>query len=106
MKLLTNLSILSITPATLAAASTSLRSHRETQDVEQTTTTANNERMFQERIIGGIQAMRGRYPYAVSLQNPQTGHFCGGSLIAKDVVLSAAHCTLYFLYSCCVYLYI
>ena len=39
--------------------------------------------------------MRGRYPYAVSLQNPQTGHFCGGSLIAKDVVLSAAHCTLY-----------
>jgi trypsin len=93
MKLLTNLLILSITPATLAAASTSLRSHRETQEVEQpTTTTANNERMFQERIIGGIQAMRGRYPYAVSLQNPQTGHFCGGSLIAKDVVLSAAHC--------------
>lgn len=43
------------------------------------------------RIIGGDKATEGRYPYAVSLQD-DIGHFCGGSLIAKDVVLSAAHC--------------
>lgn len=43
------------------------------------------------RIIGGSEATKGRYPYAVSLQD-MVGHFCGGSLIAKDVVLSAAHC--------------
>jgi len=43
------------------------------------------------RIIGGREATDGRYPYAVSLQD-SIGHFCGGSLIAPDVVLSAAHC--------------
>jgi len=44
------------------------------------------------RIIGGSLSTKGRYPYAVSLRRGSAGHFCGGSLIAKDVVLSAAHC--------------
>ncbi|KAL7463693.1 hypothetical protein ACHAXS_004052 [Conticribra weissflogii] len=43
------------------------------------------------RIIGGDAAAMGRYSYAVSLQD-DIGHFCGGSLITPDVVLSAAHC--------------
>jgi trypsin len=43
------------------------------------------------RIIGGEKATEGRYGYAVSLADSY-GHFCGGSLIAPDVVLSAAHC--------------
>jgi len=43
------------------------------------------------RIIGGDEAREGRYSYSVSLQD-EGGHFCGGSLIAPDVVLSAAHC--------------
>eukprot|EP00578_Thalassiosira_sp_NH16_P026271 CAMPEP_0181100722 /NCGR_PEP_ID=MMETSP1071-20121207/13349_1 /TAXON_ID=35127 /ORGANISM="Thalassiosira sp., Strain NH16" /LENGTH=370 /DNA_ID=CAMNT_0023183479 /DNA_START=83 /DNA_END=1195 /DNA_ORIENTATION=+ len=43
------------------------------------------------RIIGGSQAGRREYPFAVSLQDNQ-GHFCGGSLILPDVVLTAAHC--------------
>ena len=43
------------------------------------------------RIIGGNVADKGRYSYAVSLQSAN-GHFCGGSLIAKDIVLTAAHC--------------
>ena len=37
------------------------------------------------------QASGGRYPYSVSLQD-RDGHFCGGSLVARDVVLTAAHC--------------
>ena len=43
------------------------------------------------RIIGGDEAVEGRYPYAVSIQD-DISHYCGGSLIAPDIVLSAAHC--------------
>jgi len=43
------------------------------------------------RIIGGNEAVEDRHAYAVSLYD-NIGHFCGGSLIAKDVVLTAAHC--------------
>ncbi|KAL3803201.1 hypothetical protein HJC23_003476 [Cyclotella cryptica] len=50
------------------------------------------QRIFKERIIGGFRAPIGRFPYAVSLQSPDGALFCGGSLIAPDVVLSAAHC--------------
>ena len=43
------------------------------------------------RIIGGSQTSNTRFPYAVSIQD-DIGHFCGGSLIAPDMVLTAAHC--------------
>jgi len=43
------------------------------------------------RIINGDEALRGKYTFAVSLQD-NIGHFCGGSLIARDYVLSAGHC--------------
>ena len=44
------------------------------------------------RIVGGFEAEEDRHPYSVSLQDPYSGHFCGGSLILKDVILTAAHC--------------
>eukprot|EP00804_Cyclotella_cryptica_P020213 CCRYP_010909-RB/>CCRYP_010909-RB protein AED:0.05 eAED:0.05 QI:308/1/1/1/0.66/0.57/7/705/511 len=46
------------------------------------------------RIIGGVSPPESRYPYTVSLTYFGT-HFCGGSLIAPDIVLSAAHCAGY-----------
>jgi trypsin len=42
-------------------------------------------------VIGGTVAPNRRYPYAVSLQYAGE-HFCGGSLIAPDIILSAGHC--------------
>lgn len=42
-------------------------------------------------VVGGVNAPEKAYPWMVSLHNP-TCHFCGGSLISKEWVLSAAHC--------------
>lgn len=45
------------------------------------------------RIIGGFEAIEDRHSYSVSLRDHfSKSHFCGGSLILKDVILTAAHC--------------
>ncbi|KYN22990.1 Mite allergen Der p 3 [Trachymyrmex cornetzi] len=44
------------------------------------------------RIVGGRRAYPGEIPYQVSLQNGNKMHFCGGVIIDKDHVLTAAHC--------------
>ena len=50
-------------------------------------------RKLSTRIIGGIPAPPTRYPYFVSLRRSRSGsHYCGGTLIAPNVVLTAAHC--------------
>jgi hypothetical protein len=44
------------------------------------------------RIAGGRNVVRGRYPYFVALYDKFDAFRCGGSLIAPNIVLSAAHC--------------
>ena len=45
------------------------------------------------KIIGGTLAKPGEIPYQVALVNLKSGiHFCGGSILNKDYVITAAHC--------------
>ncbi|KAG7343936.1 peptidase S1 and S6 chymotrypsin/Hap family protein [Nitzschia inconspicua] len=43
-------------------------------------------------ILGGEDANPSRFPYFVSLLDSNGVFFCGGTLVASDVVLTAAHC--------------
>lgn len=51
---------------------------------------------YQPRVVGGVKAKTGRYPYMASLfsegSSDSMPSSCGGSLIAPDVILTAAHC--------------
>ena len=58
----------------------------------------NNDSIFdpqpQQYIVGGTPASHKRYPYLVSLGTDRTAtdHSCAATLVAPDVLLSAAHC--------------
>lgn len=44
-----------------------------------------------QAIVGGDKVLRGTYGWVASLQDG-FGHFCGGTLVAPDAVITAAHC--------------
>ncbi|XP_072240749.1 transmembrane protease serine 6 [Leuresthes tenuis] len=48
-------------------------------------------RQFSSRIVGGMDASEGEWPWQASLQVRGT-HICGGAFISNQWVVSAAHC--------------
>jgi len=52
----------------------------------------NFERVFPERIVGGEEAGRGEFPYIVEIR--RTGHYCGGSIVNENWIVTAAHCSV------------
>jgi hypothetical protein len=47
----------------------------------------------EEPIVGGTTASQGDFPFIVSIQRSGS-HFCGGSLLNANTVLTAAHCAV------------
>lgn len=62
-------------------------------DIDQFHRDEREDLPFQTRIIGGRDATAGLHSYTVSLQDRNNNHFCGASLVSKDCVLTAAHCS-------------
>lgn len=46
------------------------------------------------KIIGGMEAEVGEFPWQVSIQ-ARNEHFCGGSIINKWWIVTAAHCLIF-----------
>ncbi|XP_069681245.1 trypsin-7-like [Periplaneta americana] len=44
------------------------------------------------RIVGGCPAKIKDHPYQVSIEHVYRGHFCGGSILSKHWIVTAAHC--------------
>lgn len=44
------------------------------------------------RIVGGVNADIGEWPWQVSLHTKKDGHTCGASLVSPTILISAAHC--------------
>lgn len=53
---------------------------------------------YQTKVIGGTDVPNGKYPFVAALRDTRYGstayqqQFCGGALIDRDSVLTAAHC--------------
>lgn len=66
--------------------------HREERVEEYSNRTSHRLFPFQTRIIGGKPADL-TDSFVVALYDKDGNHFCGGCLISKDAILTAAHCS-------------
>ncbi|KAK4873171.1 hypothetical protein RN001_015200 [Aquatica leii] len=51
----------------------------------------NGRTLFEDKVLGGTLASPGQFPHQVSQRVNQV-HYCGGSILDKNTILTAAHC--------------
>ncbi|XP_073334998.1 enteropeptidase [Pagrus major] len=61
------------------------------REIDQSAESKPGQGKSEGRVVGGVDAVKGAWPWTVSLQLKMK-HMCGGSLIGRDWVLTAAHC--------------
>jgi len=50
-------------------------------------------RSAETKIVGGVETMPNEYPWIIRIQSKaQKGLLCGGVIISKNTILTAAHC--------------
>jgi len=74
-----------------AVSAGNLRNKSKSRDLGTVFDTEESGSFKETRIIGGDDAAKTDFGYTVSLED-DIGHFCGATLIARDIVISAAHC--------------
>ncbi|XP_006825091.1 suppressor of tumorigenicity 14 protein homolog [Saccoglossus kowalevskii] len=47
-----------------------------------------------QRIVGGVEADIGSWPWQISLEHNDYGHICGGTIINTEWIVTAAHCVV------------
>lgn len=50
------------------------------------------QKQIQTRIVGGLEASSGAWPWQIAVLDKKKRLICGGTLISNDFVLTAAHC--------------
>lgn len=87
--------LLALAFAVLLALGAALPAFAQEETTESTSAEGGEDSTVQPQVVGGEPVPTGDLPFMVSIQYQRGGeaqHFCGGSLIDEDSVLTAAHC--------------